>query len=45
MRDGPFLEYGLKSMAGQPIIVPVRTEDYPDKERLDLRFQAFMRAA
>ena len=38
--DGPFLEQGLKAMAGGLIGLPRRTEDYPDKERLELRFGA-----
>jgi putative restriction endonuclease len=45
MHDGPLLEHGLKGMAGRRIISPGREEDSPDKQRLDLRFQAFKRAA
>jgi putative restriction endonuclease len=45
MHDGPLLEHGLKGMAGRCIIAPAREEDCPDKQRLDLRFQAFKRAA
>ena len=45
MHDGPFLEQGLKVMAGHRLIPPGRPEDCPDKQRLDLRFQAFRRVA
>ncbi len=45
MHDGPLLEHGLKGMAGRRIIAPGRKEDSPDKQRLDLRFRAFKRAA
>jgi hypothetical protein len=38
--DGPSPEQGLKAMAGGLIGLPRRTEDYPDKERLELRFGA-----
>jgi hypothetical protein len=37
--DGPSPEQGLKAMAGGLIGLPRRTEDYPDKERLALRFE------
>jgi putative restriction endonuclease len=45
MRDGPLLEHGLKGMAGRRIIDPERVEDFPDRERLDRRFQTFCHAA
>jgi len=45
MHDGPLLEHGLKGMAGRQIIPPGRSEDRPDRDRLDLRFQAFKKAA
>ena len=37
--DGPSPEQGLKAMAGGLIGLPRPTEDYPDKERLELRFE------
>ncbi len=43
-RDGPLLEHGLKAMDGRRIILPERLEDRPDRELLDLRFQAFKSA-
>lgn len=45
IHDGPFLEHGIKAIAGSRILMPDRTEDHPDRERLDRRFQAFKRAA
>jgi putative restriction endonuclease len=45
MHDGPLLEHGLKGMAGRRIITPGRPEDCPDKQRLELRFQTFKKAA
>jgi len=39
--DGPMLEYGLKSVEGQKIILPGRKQDYPDKDRLAKRFEEF----
>jgi putative restriction endonuclease len=45
MYDGPLLEHGLKAMAGRRILRPDRFDDAPDRERLDLRFQQFRKAA
>jgi putative restriction endonuclease len=45
LHDGPFLELGLKAMAGALIQLPRRPEDYPDRERLALRFEEFRRSA
>jgi putative restriction endonuclease len=45
MHDGRFLELGLKAMAGSLIQLPRRTEDYPDRDRLALRFEQFRRSA
>ena len=45
IRDGPFLELGIKAARGIRILDPTRPEDKPDRDRLDLRFQAFKRAA
>jgi putative restriction endonuclease len=41
--DGPMLEWGLKKLAGQRIVLPKREDDYPDKERLAKRFEEFGR--
>ena len=45
MHDGPFLEFGLKGIAGTLIETPRRTVDRPDRDRLALRFERFRRAA
>lgn len=41
--DGPMLKHGLQEMHGHQIELPQRRADYPSKERLDERFQAFDR--
>ena len=45
LHDGPFLEQGLKTMAGRLIRLPRRREDYPDRERLAVRFEQFRKSA
>lgn len=45
IHDGPFLELGLKSIAGTRIEMPRRLEDRPDRNRLALRFEQFKNAA
>src|SRR5205807_9807397 len=45
IRDGPFLELGLKGIVGQLIQPPRRNEDRPDRDRLALRFEQFKKAA
>jgi putative restriction endonuclease len=45
IRDGPFLELGLKGIAGTLIDRPRRLEDRPDRNRLALRFEQFKKAA
>lgn len=45
IHDGPFLEHGIKSIAGRFIHAPQRIEDQPDKDRLDRQFQLFKSAA
>ena len=41
IRDGPFLELGLKGIAGKLIDRPRRLEDRPDRDRLALRLEQF----
>jgi putative restriction endonuclease len=41
IHDGPFLELGLKSIAGTQIVMPRRLADRPDRDRLALRFEEF----
>jgi putative restriction endonuclease len=45
LHDGPFLEQGLKAMAGRLIHLPRRTQDYPNRERLAFRFEQFRKSA
>jgi putative restriction endonuclease len=45
IHDGPFLELGLKGIAGTLIDRPRRLEDRPDRDRLALRFEQFKKAA
>jgi putative restriction endonuclease len=45
LRDGPMLEPGLKAMAGALIQLPRRTDNYPDRKRLAVRFEEFMKSA
>jgi putative restriction endonuclease len=42
--DGPMLE-ALKRLNGEMIHVPTRVKDYPDRDRLALRFECFKAAA
>jgi hypothetical protein len=39
IHDGPFLELGLKTIAGTQIAMPRRPADRPDRDRLALRFE------
>jgi len=45
IHDGPFLEQGLKTIAGSLIQLPRRREDHPDRDRLALRFEQFRKLA
>ena len=45
IHDGPFLELGLKGIAGQIIQLPRRSVDRPDRDRLARRFEEFRKAA
>jgi hypothetical protein len=45
LHDGPFLELGIKGIAGTSIQLPRRNEDRPDRDRLALRFEQFTKAA
>ncbi len=42
-KDGPLLE-SLKGLRGKTIHLPKRLSDYPDQERLEMRFQNFRSA-
>lgn len=41
--DGPMLQYGLQSMHGRELIIPRRRADRPDPERLDVRYEQFLK--
>jgi putative restriction endonuclease len=45
IHDGPFLELGLKGIAGTQIVMPRRRADWPDRDRLAVRFAEFQKAA
>jgi putative restriction endonuclease len=44
IHDGPFLELGLKGIAGHVIQLPRRIEDRPDRDRLAIRFEQFKKS-
>lgn len=43
--DGPMLKHGIQEMNGIELQLPVRVEEMPSKELLDMRFQAFLIAS
>ena len=45
IHDGPFLELGLKGIAGKLIDRPNRIEERPDRDRLADRFEQSKKAA
>lgn len=45
IHDGPFLELGLKTIANTSIHLPRRRQDWPDRDRLALRFDEYKKAA
>ena len=42
--DGPMLQYGLKAVHGQAIVVPQRLTDRPNPDHLQERYEAFRAA-
>jgi putative restriction endonuclease len=42
--DGPMLKYGLQALDSQKIILPQHRKDHPDRDRLEVRFERFLRA-
>jgi putative restriction endonuclease len=42
--DGPMLKYGLQAMEGNKIRIPKNKSDYPDRDRLDIRYKRFLSA-
>ena len=39
--DGPMLKHGIQELDSQKIILPYHKRDWPDRERLEERFNAF----
>ncbi len=42
--DGPMLKYGLQSLNNGRLQLPGKRKNYPDKQRLELRFGLFLKA-
>jgi putative restriction endonuclease len=42
--DGPMLKFGLQSLHDKFLVLPSRISDYPDRFRLELRFERFKSA-
>lgn len=42
--DGPMLKYGIQFLDNQKVILPRNKMNWPDRNRLDLRFQNFLKA-
>jgi hypothetical protein len=42
--DGLMLRYGLQSLENTRLILPVHKKDWPDRERLENRFERFLKA-
>jgi hypothetical protein len=45
IHDSPFVELGLKRIAGTLIDGPNRIEDGPNRDRLAIRFEKFQKVA
>lgn len=39
--DGPMLRHGIQELHGQGIVLPKRKSDWPDPERLEMRYKKF----
>jgi len=42
--DGPMLKYGLQSLNNNKLILPSHRRDWPDRDRLEKRYDSFLRA-
>jgi putative restriction endonuclease len=42
--DGPMLKHGIQSLNNHKLILPKHNRDWPDKQRLDFRYQLFKNA-
>jgi putative restriction endonuclease len=43
--DGPMLKYGIQSLNNASLILPSSKKNYPDRDRLEVRFQKFLKAS
>jgi putative restriction endonuclease len=43
--DGPMLQHGLQEMHGRSLILPIKRNELPDRERLKARFERFTSGA
>lgn len=43
--DGLMLRYGLQEMHGRSLILPIKRNELPDRERLSARFERFVAGA
>jgi putative restriction endonuclease len=41
--DGPMLKHGIQELNHRKIILPTSRKDYPDRERLDWRYEKFLK--
>jgi len=42
--NGPMLKYGIQSLENKRLILPNNKKNWPDKERLDIRYKLFLKA-
>jgi putative restriction endonuclease len=42
--DGPMLKYGIQSLNGNKLLLPSRKIDWPDQDRLKMRYELFLKA-
>ena len=42
--DGPMLKYGLQSLNNNTLILPTHKRNWPDRERLEKRYDSFLKA-
>jgi putative restriction endonuclease len=43
-QDGPMLRHGIQEMHGRRLILPQKRSEYPDRDRLALRYELFRKA-
>lgn len=42
--DGPMLRHGIQSLNNSKLILPAKASNWPDRERLSIRYSAFLQA-